>query len=120
MADFELWLHVVASMGAVYEIIRYGTEYGTALARRLRAPETAAQAERLAATFSTYSDDEVRELQRRIDQCRRRFIEEGAGKDRVRCICNVLRDVKDGNGGDIPLPEWDDMYRQLKCEVPRQ
>jgi hypothetical protein len=118
MADLELWLHVVASIGTIYEIIQYGADYTEAFARRLREPGTKAQAARLAATFSTYSDDEVKELSRRVEQCRQRFIAEGSGKDRARCLCNVLRDVKDGNGGTIPLPEWEEMYRQLGCAVP--
>ncbi len=117
MADIELWLHVVAGIGAIYDIIRLGAEHGPALARRLSSADTRRDADQLAVKFSTYSDEELNELLRRIEQCRRRFMAEGSGSDRARCLCHVLRDIRDGNGGTMPLQDWDDMYHRLRCEA---
>jgi hypothetical protein len=62
---------------------------------------------------STYSDDELQAIHRRISSCRDRFIAEGDGKARVSCMCQVLKDAIDGNGGSAPLPEWEEMFKKL-------
>jgi hypothetical protein len=76
------------------------------------------EARRAAETLSTYSDDEVREIIRRIEGCRDRFIKQGGGKERARCICSVLKEIADGNGGIVPIIDhWREMYDQLGCET---
>jgi len=115
MADAELWLHVVASIGAIIEVVKYGAEYTAAFARKMDEPATNAAAQKVSLVLSTYSDDEVEQLLRRIKRCRDHFIDEGSGIERVKCMCSVLRDIKDGNGGDFPLDEWEELFRQLKC-----
>ncbi|WP_288940854.1 hypothetical protein [uncultured Roseovarius sp.] len=67
-------------------------------------------------SLGTYTDVEVREIRRRLEQCNRQFIEVFEGQDRKRCICFVLNQVKDGNGGTIPDPNWQSTYDQLNCE----
>lgn len=63
--------------------------------------------------ISTYDDDELSAIHDRIRTCRDRFINEGGGVQRVRCMCSVLRDAIAGNGGVPPIPEWERMYDQL-------
>ena len=48
--------------------------------------------------------------------CRDRFIQQGGGTDRSRCICSVLREAQEGNGGTLPeIDDWENIYRQLRC-----
>jgi len=111
------WADIAAIVSAMSDVLTVGRDTFSGYLRRHRAdrnlPVKAAQ---LQAAFSTYSDDEIEEIANRIRRCRDRFNEEGAGKQRVRCLCSVLRDVKDGNGGQIPVDEWESIYRQLQCE----
>lgn len=81
--------------------------------RRRTSPEINSQAEVLERTFQTYSEDEIETIIRRIENCRDRFIQEGSGRQRAICLCSVLLDVKEGNGGEIPIKEWKDLYEQL-------
>jgi len=41
---------------------------------------------------------------------------EGMGEARVRCLCSVLNQAKDGNGGELPdIANWKEIYTALKC-----
>lgn len=110
------WASIAAIVSAMCDVIATGRDTFEIFYReRLAAPSTAIQAEVLAKTFSTYSDDEIDAIRERIEGCRRRFVEEGSGERRKRCLCSVLTDVKDGNGGKIPVDDWSDIYGQLGC-----
>jgi hypothetical protein len=116
MAELFLWLEALAGLHALYDLVEAGVGYGLGYERYRNQRSVIAEAERARAVLSTYSDREVGELIKRIEGCRDRFIEQGAGKDRARCLCNILEQIKDGNGGDFPVLEWDRMYNQLHCE----
>ena len=67
--------------------------------------------------LSTYSDKEVSAIIRRVENCRDTFVSEGDGEQRVRCLCNVLSHVKEGNGGELPdIGNWRGVYEQLGCD----
>jgi hypothetical protein len=83
--------------------------------KRLQDPDLQQKALALQAAYSTYSDREVEAIKKRIEGCRDRFIAEGAGEGRKTCLCSVLQDVKDGNGGSIPVDDWKNTYDQLHC-----
>lgn len=68
-------------------------------------------------SLGTYSDEEVREIHRRLENCKKQFIHTFDGDDRTRCICYILTQVKNGNGGTIPDPDWQATYDQLNCEA---
>jgi hypothetical protein len=117
MASIFLWLEALAGLHALYDVIKVGANFATSVARYLSDPAIRSEAE-VAASQSTYSDEEVREVIKRIDGCRRRFIEQGGGKDRARCFCSILNEIKDGNGGTLPdFGSWREMYDQLQCGV---
>jgi len=67
--------------------------------------------------MSTYSDDAVEAIKKRLLSCRDRFVREGSGQQRKGCLCSVLQDVKDGNGGTIPFDDWAQTYETLGCGV---
>jgi hypothetical protein len=66
--------------------------------------------------LGTYSDDEVREIRRRLEDCKKQFMMTFQGKNRAVCLCFVLEQVKDGNGGTLPDPDWQRDYSQLGCD----
>jgi hypothetical protein len=116
MASVFLWLEALAGLHALYDVVRTGTDYATSFSRHRSESRTNTEARVASAKFSTYSDREVEELIRKIEGCRDRFINQGGGKDRARCLCSIFNEVKDGNGGTLPdIDSWRDMYKQLDC-----
>jgi hypothetical protein len=78
--------------------------------------DTVAEARRVSAVFSTYSEEEVQAILERLKGCQERFIKEGSGPARQRCFCQVFNDVIDGNGGKLPrIDDWENIYGQLNC-----
>jgi len=62
------------------------------------------------------SDSEIQELISKIEGCRDRFIAQGGGADRARCLCSIFNEIKAGNGGSLPvIDDWLRMYGQLGC-----
>lgn len=117
--NLQDWANLAAIVSAMAEVYRTGKEEFQAFYERfLKDPQIQRDAERLQQAFSTYDDDEIDEIAERINRCRDRFKEEGSGQARRRCLCSVLRDVKDGNGGSLPdVDHWQGIYEQLKCAV---
>jgi hypothetical protein len=117
MASPLLWLEALAGLKALYDVIEWGVEYAVAFRRHREEADTVAESNRVAAEFSTYSDAEVRELIRKIEGCRDRFIKQGSGTERSRCLCSIFQEIKDGNGGDLPkIDDWRRMFDKLKCK----
>jgi len=70
----------------------------------------------VSAVFSTYSEEEVKALADLLKGCRDRFIAQGGGAERARCICSVLNEAMVGNGGKLPqIDDWQKFYRELNC-----
>ena len=113
--DLPYWSGIAALISGMVDVINLGVPLSEAIALHRRDPRNARLALVLQSAFSTYSDDEVRAIEDRIKSCRERFMAEGSGERRAACLCSVLRDVKDGNGGDLPAAEWEDIFSQLKC-----
>jgi hypothetical protein len=64
---------------------------------------------------NTYSDDELESIRDRIEHCRVQFKETLDGMSRIRCLCFILKQVKIGNGGEIPFADWNKTYNRLNC-----
>lgn len=111
------YANVVATISAMCAVFQTGKDiYESYFSEYLRSPNIEREAEMLRLALMTYSEEEVEEIEDRIEGCRNRFIREGSGERRARCLCSVLTDVKDGNGGDIPdIDSWGEIYEQLKC-----
>lgn len=104
---------LAAIVSAMCDVLSTGREtFEFFYQERLAEPVNLQRANLLASTFS---EDELDAIRDRIGGCRRRFIHEGDGAQRKKCLCSVLTDVKDGNGGHIPDDEWERMYEQLGC-----
>jgi hypothetical protein len=107
---------LAAIVSAMADVYRFGRDaFSVFLARRRAAPDYIDNGRVLQQIYSTYSDSEIEAIKERIERCRERFIAEGAGEARRRCLCSVLSDVKAGNGGTIPLPDWANIYSTLGC-----
>lgn len=68
--------------------------------------------------FSTYRDEEMKELEKRLINCSKRFVAEGNGNARRACLCSVLTDIYDGNNG-FPKEEWSKLAKQLCGTIKR-
>jgi predicted CopG family antitoxin len=111
LEQFAALAAIISAMADMYNIGR--DSFSDYLQRRNNAPDYLSRGEILRNIFGTYSDAEVEAIKDRIESCRNRFIAEGSGKNRIACLCSVLNDVKDGNGGIIPVPEWERTHKQL-------
>lgn len=107
---------IAATISAMIDVWRIGKEsFQDYFNLREKDPSLASKESTLEKAFSTYSQEELRAIKKRIDECKARFIKEGSGEQRRSCICSVLKDVRDGNGGTIPDPEWEAAFHQLRC-----
>ncbi|MBS9477750.1 hypothetical protein [Ancylobacter radicis] len=104
---------IVSAMADVYSIGR--ATFSQYLIQRENAKDYVSRGEALQKALSSYDDDEIEAIEKRIRSCKDRFIREGSGQSRKTCLCSVLTDVKDGNGGNFPFPEWGNLHEQLGC-----
>src|SRR5579862_5746542 len=100
MANAFLWLEALAGLKALYDLASGVPDYVASFLRHKQDPVTVEESKRASDTFSTFSDAELEAIIRRIQGCRDRFIEQGSGLDRSRCICSIFKEIMDGNGGD--------------------
>jgi hypothetical protein len=115
MASPATWLDALATAKAVFESIKSGIDFLSALKKYREDPATIQESQRVSKVFSTFSESEVAAITKRLDECRKRFTAEGSGKQRNTCFCSVFSDVRDANGGIPPIDDWQGMFRQL-CE----
>ena len=116
MGTPEQWLQVLAWTKALFESTKAAIDLGETYEKYFHDPETIRESRRVSLSFSTYTEEEVESLITRLKGCRDRFIQQGGGADRSRCICSVLREAQEGNGGTLPeIDDWENIYRQLRC-----
>lgn len=109
-------MELLATTKAFFEWARSAVEFARTYSHYREDRETLAESRRVSRVFSTYSEDEIRAAAARLRDCYERFVREGSGPQRVRCICSVLDDFRVGNGGELPLiDDWEGIYRQLRC-----
>jgi hypothetical protein len=111
------WQTISATISAMAEVIRTKeNNFDIFFEQYLHSAEIGRLAASLSQSFSTYSDGELQEIAARLEKCRKAFQEQFSGEDRTKCLCSILRNVKDGNGGLIPVSDWWSMYELLKCD----
>lgn len=111
-----LWLEALAGLKAFYDLASGVPDYVASYKRHKEDQETIAESRRASETFSTFSDAELEALIRKIEGCRERFISQGSGRDRTRCLCSIFKEIIDGNGGRLPrIDAWERIYEQLRC-----
>lgn len=116
MVSWQIWLDILAWTKTLFEATKASIDLYATYEKYRNDPETIREARRVSIQFSTYSDKEVESLHKRINGCRDRFIEQSGGQDRARCICSVLNEASEGNGGELPLiDDWARIYGQLDC-----
>jgi hypothetical protein len=116
MASPLLWLEALAGLKALYDLAQGGVGYAASYQKHRLERDTIAESRRASLAFSTYSDRELEEIIKKIEGCRDRFITQGSGADRSRCLCSIFKEIIDGNGGSLPLiDDWRRMYDQLNC-----
>ena len=116
MASPELWLEVLSLIKAIFDAFKLGADVTESYQKHRKEKDTIQESQRVSAIYSTYSEDEIRAMISKLEGCRDRFIKQGGGKDRIRCICSILNEVVDGNGGSLPhIDDWENIYNQLGC-----
>lgn len=116
MASPEAWLTLLATIKAAYSAAREGADFTSKLRHYLDDEATNRESRRVSSAYSTYNEEEIRSIARRLRECAERFAREGDGEQRVRCICSALNDARLGNGGELPAADdWENYYRQLRC-----
>jgi hypothetical protein len=116
MASPLNWLEALAGLKALYDLVQGGIDFATSYQRHRQESDTIAESQRVSLAYSTYSDRELEDLIRKIEGCRDRFITQGSGADRARCLCSIFKEISDGNGGSLPdVDDWRRMYGQLNC-----
>jgi hypothetical protein len=116
MASFQAWLEVLSWIKALFEATTLGVDLQRAYQQHHEERATIDEAQRVSVAFSTFSEDEVEAILKRLKACRDRFITEGSGQARRQCLCSVFKDVIDGNGGTLPhIDDWENIFRQLSC-----
>lgn len=116
MASPQLWLEVLSWVKTLFEATKATIDLGATYEKYRRDNATLREAERVSIKFSTYSEAEVESLLARLKGCRDRFISQGGGAERARCICSVLHEAMEGNGGVLPMiDDWQNIYSQLNC-----
>ena len=114
MASPLLWLEALAGLKALYDLVGSGVDYTKSYLAHREERDTIAESKRVSRKFSTFSDREVEALIRKIEGCRDRFIAQGSGADRARCLCSIFEEIKAANGGSLPvIDDWERMYNQL-------
>jgi len=120
MVNPALWLELIAWTKAAFEAIKAGGDATEIYKKYRRDKATIQESERVSVRFSTYSDEEIEATLRRFHGCRERFIQQGGGADRSRCICSVLNELAEGNGGTLPpIDNFQEIYNQLGCSRTR-
>lgn len=120
MAGPLLWLEALAGLKALYDLVSGVPDYYASFRRHREEKDTIEAAHLASERYSTFSDEELRALIGKIEGCRDRFMLQGSGKDRSRCLCSILNEIKDGNGGELPnVDAWRAMYAQLRCASVR-
>ena len=116
MAGPLLWLEALAGFKALYDLVKSGADYAKSYQMHRQESATIAESQRVSEAYSTYSDREIQELIRKVEGCRDRFIKQGSGADRARCLCSIFNEIRDGNGGKLPaIDDWRRMYNELNC-----
>lgn len=116
MGTPDQWLKILALAKALFESTKSAINLEKTFEKYLRDHETIQESQRVSSVFSTYSEAEVEQIFSRLEGCKNRFIDQGSGKERAKCICSVLNETKAGNGGTLPIiDDWENIYRQLGC-----
>ena len=116
MVSSELWLQVLSWTKALFDAVKSGEDVFASYQKHRQEKDTIEESRRVSKTFSTYTENEVKSILARLEGCRDRYIKHGGGKDRSNCLCSILNEVKEGNGGQLPrIDDWDNIYRQLNC-----
>lgn len=108
------WVDILAAIKALYDLVKFGSDYTTSFLNYQQDPETCAEGRRVGQMVYNSSSDEIAAFMQDIETCRDRIIQ-GRPEDPARCLCSIFNNIKDGNQGVLLVGEWTLMYRELGC-----
>ena len=118
MASAQIWLEVLAWTKALFDATTSSINVYDAYNKHKGERDTQQEASRASMAYSTFSEEEVNAMLDRLKGCRDRFVEQGGGEERAKCICSVLNEAMKGNGGSLPhIDDWKRIYSTLKCSL---
>lgn len=121
MASYNTWLEVLSWVKAIFDAATLSADVREAYQKHRDERDTQAEARRVSEAFSTYSEEELEAVSKRLKACKDRFIAEGSGAQRTRCLCSVFEDLIEGNGGVLPrIDDWERIYRQVCLGKPQR
>jgi hypothetical protein len=120
MASPQTWLEILAWVKTLFEATKATIDLRATYEKYVKDKDTIRESERVSHDFSTYSDAEVESMLFRLKGCRDRFVSQGGGAERAKCICSVLQEAMEGNGGTLPrIDDWENIFRRLDCTRQR-
>jgi len=115
-ANPQLWLEVLAWTKALFDATTSSVNLYDAYTKHKAERDTQEEASRVSSVYSTFSEEEVNAILKRLHGCRDRFVTQGGGEERAKCFCSVFDEVRIGNGGNLPdIDDWKRMFAVLKC-----
>jgi len=113
MGSVSTWVDILAGIRALYDLVKFGSDYTKSFLKYQQDPETCAEGRRVDHMAYTTSHH-LLALMRDIEACRDR-ITQGTVEDPAHCLCSIFNTIKDENQGTLLVGEWTRIYRELGC-----
>ena len=114
MGSVSTWVDILAGIRALYDLVKFGSDYQTGFLKYRSEIEVYREAERVSQMFYT-SSGEIWTLMRDLEACGAR-ITQGKAEDPARCLCSIFNNIKAGNSGTLPpIAHWKTIYDELGC-----
>ena len=115
MASASTWREFLAAFNALYDLVKFGSDYSTSFTKHWHDPDDLQEARRVSNLFTT-NFGEIEEWTRKVVECWDRVKSQSSGEDRARSLCSLFSEIKAGHGGKVPpIKDWQRMYDELGC-----
>jgi hypothetical protein len=119
MATPDTRLTALSTVKAVFEAVKSGADVALSIRKYREDKDTIRESSRVSKVFSTFSDEEVASITKRLEECQKRFAAEGDGQKRAECSCNVFADIRKANGGIPAIDDRRNIFRQVCAKQER-
>jgi hypothetical protein len=114
MGSVRDWQEILAGIRALYDVVKFGSDYAAGFSKYLSEIEVYREAQRVSQMFYT-SSGEIWTLKKDIEACGDRITQDKI-EDRGRCLCSIFNNIKAGNSGTLPpIAHWKTIYDELGC-----
>jgi len=111
-----VWIKTIALLRTLRESEKTLRPIFKILKRLIKNDKIRQEAKKAAETYSTFSYGELKEISRRLDDCKNHYMLGPSGKERNRCICEFSMMLRKQMGENYQeIDEWQRIYDQLDC-----